>query len=84
MEFGIPDSTKEKIFKPFFATKPTGQGNRIGIKFGLWYCKGARWGHNFSYLKKIKDRNLLFPFQYSLPPPHDGYFSTQKMATKGK
>ena len=35
MELGIQDSTKEKIFKPFFATKPTGQGNRIGIKFGL-------------------------------------------------
>ena len=32
---GIPQKAIDKIFQPFFTTKPTGQGNRIRFVSGL-------------------------------------------------
>jgi two-component system, NtrC family, sensor kinase len=40
---GIPAEIKDKIFQPFFTTKPTGQGTGLGLSLSLRYCEGA-WG----------------------------------------
>jgi signal transduction histidine kinase len=54
---GIPNSTKEKIFQPFFTTKPTGQGTGLGLSLAYDILK-AHGGTQLFTLKKMKDRNL--------------------------
>lgn len=38
---GIPQNIIDKIFQPFFTTKPTGQGNRIRVVVKLRHYKGT-------------------------------------------
>jgi signal transduction histidine kinase len=43
---GIPDAIKEKIFQPFFTTKPTGQGTGLGLSLSYDIVKahgGELW-----------------------------------------
>ena len=37
---GIPDSIKDKIFQPFFTTKPTGQGTGLGLSLSYDLING--------------------------------------------
>jgi signal transduction histidine kinase len=39
---GIPESIKEKIFQPFFTTKPTGQGTGLGLSLSYDIVKAHR------------------------------------------
>jgi len=41
---GIPDDIKDKIFQPFFTTKPTGQGTGLGLSLSYDIVK-ANGGH---------------------------------------
>ena len=41
---GIPDSVKEKIFQPFFTTKPTGQGTGLGLSLSYDIIKKGHHG----------------------------------------
>ena len=36
---GIPDSIRDKIFQPFFTTKPTGQGTGLGLSLAYDFVK---------------------------------------------
>ncbi|HMU45211.1 MAG TPA: ATP-binding protein [Chitinophagaceae bacterium] len=40
---GIPDSIKEKIFQPFFTTKPTGHGTGLGLSLSYDIIKAHGW-----------------------------------------
>jgi two-component system, NtrC family, sensor kinase len=48
---GIPDSIKEKIFQPFFTTKPTGQGTGLGLSLSYDIVKA----HGGELTVKTKD-----------------------------
>ncbi|MBL0883775.1 MAG: GHKL domain-containing protein [Chitinophagaceae bacterium] len=39
---GIPDAIKEKIFQPFFTTKPTGQGTGLGLSLSYDIVKAHK------------------------------------------
>ncbi len=41
---GIPESIKDKIFQPFFTTKPTGQGTGLGLSMSYDIIKNAHQG----------------------------------------
>ena len=36
---GIPEEIKDKIFQPFFTTKPTGQGTGLGLSLSYDIAK---------------------------------------------
>jgi len=47
---GIPESVKEKIFQPFFTTKPTGQGSGLGLSLSYDIVKAH--GGTFKVISK--------------------------------
>ncbi len=49
---GIPQNIVDKIFQPFFTTKPTGAGNGFRFIIKLRHCKSAR---RFAY-RKLRTR----------------------------
>jgi signal transduction histidine kinase len=59
---GIPDAIKEKIFQPFFTTKPTGQGTGLGLSLSYDIVK-AHGGE----LKLESTENIGTSFNFILP-----------------
>lgn len=59
---GIPETIKEKIFQPFFTTKPTGQGTGLGLSLSYDIVK-AHEGE----LKMISETNTGTTFKIILP-----------------
>jgi len=59
---GIPDDIKDKIFQPFFTTKPTGQGTGLGLSLSYDIVK-AQGGE----LKVKSDKGLGTVFTVELP-----------------
>ncbi|WP_206081977.1 ATP-binding protein [Maribellus sediminis] len=59
---GIPDQLKEKIFQPFFTTKPTGQGTGLGLSLSYDIIKA----HGGS-MKVNSEENVSTEFIINLP-----------------
>jgi signal transduction histidine kinase len=60
---GIPDAIKEKIFQPFFTTKPTGQGTGLGLSLSYDIITKGHGGE----LKVKTQEGLGSEFVISLP-----------------
>ena len=59
---GIPTHIKDKIFQPFFTTKPTGQGTGLGLSLAYDIVK-AHGGE----IKVVSNENLGTEFIIQLP-----------------
>jgi signal transduction histidine kinase len=59
---GIPEPIKEKIFQPFFTTKPTGQGTGLGLSLAYDIVK-AHGGEIKVESKEGKEVSLLLNYQ---------------------
>jgi signal transduction histidine kinase len=62
---GIPDSIKDKIFQPFFTTKPTGQGTGLGLSLSYDIVK-AHGGKIKVNTKDIEgsEFTIQLPFEF--------------------
>jgi signal transduction histidine kinase len=56
-ENAIPDQVREKIFQPFFTTKPTGQGTGLGLSMSYDIIKAH--GGELS-LKSTEGKGTIF------------------------
>ena len=56
---GIPQKVLDKIFQPFFTTKPTGQGTGLGLSLAYDIIK-AHGGEIKVKTRKVREVNLLF------------------------
>ncbi|MEP7323747.1 MAG: ATP-binding protein, partial [Saprospiraceae bacterium] len=60
---GIPASIKEKIFQPFFTTKPTGQGTGLGLSLAYDIIKAHSGIINMNSNKEGSTFQILLPIQ---------------------
>ena len=69
---GIPEKIKEKIFQPFFTTKPTGQGTGLGLSlsFDIIKAHGGEIGVD-SRENEFAEFIIRLPVKPSLSPKND-------------
>ncbi len=66
---GIPDAIKDKIFQPFFTTKPTGQGTGLGLSLSYDIIK-AHGG--LLSMASTPGEGTTFSISLPLPPASHG------------
>jgi signal transduction histidine kinase len=62
---GIPQKLRDKIFQPFFTTKPTGQGTGLGLSLAYDIVK-AHGGEIRVETKKVREVSLSFNYLHEL------------------
>jgi len=59
---GIPDENIDKIFQPFFTTKPPGQGTRLGLSFSYEIIKSHGGENKVSSQNRVRSQfNICLP-----------------------
>ena len=60
----IPQKVLDKIFQPFFTTKPTGQGTGLGLSMSYDIVKRTWWGIESGNKRRRRMPNLLLFYLY--------------------
>ena len=62
---GIPEAIREKIFQPFFTTKPTGEGTGLGLSMSYDIVTKGHGGelHLSDFEEGGTEMRILIPYQ---------------------
>ncbi|WP_373493451.1 sensor histidine kinase, partial [Aquiflexum sp.] len=68
---GIPDSIKDKIFQPFFTTKPTGKGTGLGLSLSYDIVKAH--GGEIRVESEVGEGTTFTILLYTSTPNHESH-----------
>jgi len=59
---GIPEANRDKIFQPFFTTKPTGQGTGLGLSLSYDIVTKGHGGDIQVESKELEGSSFILQF----------------------
>ena len=78
--FGIPDDIRDKLFQPFFTTKPPGEGTGLGLSISYEIVTKERGGT----IRVASKAGAFTEFIVTLPRRVRGKATTKSTAARGK
>ena len=74
---GIPQTVLDKIFNPFFTTKPTGQGTGLGLSLSYDIITKGHAGELKAVTKEAEFAEfiIILPAPYNPPPENNIHLS---------
>lgn len=82
---GIPDSAIDRVFEPFYSTKPEGMGSGLGLSMVFGFMRQSGGAITFSSKRQRgSEFNLYFPSLHQSVPMDMSSPDTNSLSTTGK